>query len=144
MWSYSNQGNIKKLEVLQKRCVRILTFSDFLTHAKPLFNQLNILQLDDIFHAQKLLFMFDVFTKNVPNELNQYFCLNNTIHSYNTRSINLYHIPKVRLKRTGLQSLRYEGPNLWNRFLNKNVQNDILKNKKVFKQFLKTYVLKTY
>ena len=144
VWSYSNQGNIKKLEVLQKRCVRILTFSDFLTHAKPLFNQLNILQLDDVFHAQKLLFMFDVFTKNIPNELNQYFCLNNTIHSYNTRSINLYHIPKVRLKRTVLQSLRYEGPNLWNRFSNKNVQNDILKNKKVFKQFLKTYFLKTY
>ena len=89
--------------------------------------------------------MFDVFTKNIPNKLNQYFCLNNTIHSYNTLSINLYHIPKVKLKRTVLQSLRYEGPNLRNRFFfNKNVQNDILKNKKVFKQFLKTYFLKTY
>ena len=46
----------------------------------------------------------------------QYISLCFTIHSYETRSSMVFHIPKAKTSRFGLNTLRYEGANLWNKF----------------------------
>ena len=37
LWGFTSEENIKKIEVLQKKCLRIMTFSDFDCHSNPLY-----------------------------------------------------------------------------------------------------------
>ena len=47
-----------------------------------------------------LLFMFD---------------FNKSVHSYETRSSQMFHIPKEKTLRFGLNTLSYDGAKLWNK-----------------------------
>ena len=58
VWSYSKQDNIDCIRKLQKRCVRILSFSDFNGHTNALFFEFKLLKIVDIFVMQKIIFMF--------------------------------------------------------------------------------------
>ena len=60
--------------------------------------------------------MFDFIIENVPQELKTIFVINRSIHSYATRSSMVFHIPKAKTSRFGLNTLRYDGANLWNKF----------------------------
>ena len=56
VWSYSTQRNIDGIIKLQKRCIRIITYSEFIEHTGPLFSELNT--------AQKMKFFIkDFFSK---------------------------------------------------------------------------------
>ena len=37
IWGLTTEENLNKIEVLQKKCVRIMTFSDYNSHTNPLF-----------------------------------------------------------------------------------------------------------
>ena len=60
--------------------------------------------------------MFDFLNENVPDELKPIFVINRSIHSYETRSSVVFHIPKTKTSRLVLNTLRYDGANLWNKF----------------------------
>ena len=59
VWSYSAQRNIDRIIKLQKRCIRIITHSELNEHTGPLFFELELLKVKDIFSLTKLLFMYD-------------------------------------------------------------------------------------
>ena len=61
--------------------------------------------------------MFDVINENFPDEVKTIFVINTSIQSYETRSLMVFHIPKAKTSRFSLSSLRYDGTNLWNKFL---------------------------
>ena len=61
--------------------------------------------------------MFDFINENVPEKLIAVFVINRSIHSHETRSSMVFHIPKAKTSRFGLNKLRYDGSNLWNKFL---------------------------
>ena len=48
LWGLTTEDNIHKIEIIQKKCVRIIPFSDFNSHTNPLFIQLKILKLRDV------------------------------------------------------------------------------------------------
>ena len=118
VWFYSTQSNIDRIIKLQKLCIRIITYSEFNEHEHtgPLFSDLKLLKLKDMFSLTKLLFMFHFINENVPDELKTTFVINRPIHSYETRSSMVFHIPKAKTSRFGLNTLRYDGANLWNKF----------------------------
>ena len=66
VWSYSNR----------KRCIRIITYSEFTQHTGPLFSKLKLLKVKDIFPSTKLLFIFDFINENVPEKLKTIFVIN--------------------------------------------------------------------
>ena len=51
-WGLTSEENLKKVEILQKKSLRILTFSDFRTN--PLFIQLKLLKVCEIITLQQL------------------------------------------------------------------------------------------
>ena len=53
LWDLTTEDNIHKIEIIQKKCVRIITFSDFNSHTNPLFIQLKILKLRDVIKLQQ-------------------------------------------------------------------------------------------
>ena len=56
--------NIEKIEILQKKCIRILTFSPFNSHTSDLFKNLKILKVRDIIKMHQLKLAFDIFNNN--------------------------------------------------------------------------------
>ena len=69
VWSFQTQCNIDRLIKLQERCIHIFTYWEFIEHSGPLFSELKLLKVKDIFSLTKLLFMFDFVSKNVAKEL---------------------------------------------------------------------------
>ena len=105
VWSYSTQRNTDRITKLQKRCIRIITYSEFTEHTGLLFSELKLLKVKDIFSLTKLLFMFGFINENVPEELKTIFVINKSILSYETRSLMVFHIPKAKTSRFGLNTL---------------------------------------
>ena len=81
VWSYSTYRNVDRIIKLQKRCIRIITYSEFTEHTGPILSELKLLKVKDIFSLIRLLFMFDFINENVPEELKTIFVINRSIHS---------------------------------------------------------------
>ena len=143
-WQYTSKTNINKVFKLQKKCLRMMTFSDFDAPSDPLFKKLELLKLQDIFNLRVIEYIYDYFNTCLPPTLNKMFTLASDIHSHQTRSVDKLFIPQVRSHHYGTNSLTYSAPALWNSFLN---ITDLLNNvpsKCILKKRLKTHFLKAY
>ena len=60
IWCYTSQKNIMKIFILPKRCMRLITFSNFQEYIKPIFKNFKILKLQDIikFNTLKLIYLY--------------------------------------------------------------------------------------
>ena len=76
---------------LQKRCVRIITFSHYLESTSPLFRTLEILNLKQIVIHRITLMMYRNMLNMLPKFISMLFKKNNEIHDYNTRRGNSLH-----------------------------------------------------
>ena len=104
IWGNSCDVHLNPLVLLQKKIIRILTSSSYLSHTEPLFYRTKILRVDDIF---KLYLGIHMFKKK----------LNDTIvhpsHSYFTRH-NSNAVPNFQRLSKSQNSLTYIGPTQWN------------------------------
>lgn len=103
VWSFTSKSNLDSIFKLQKKMIRIITFSDYFAHTNPLFVQLNLLKTDDIFKAELLKFMYDLSSERLPAVFNDFFNKNKNLHSYETRgrSNDHFHIPSVQSSKFG-------------------------------------------
>ena len=84
LWGFSP----KRLIILQKKAVRTISLSRYLSHSTPLFKNLKILKIDDQYSIQ----LYKLYYKNTNNLLPSYFnsftpYYNNEEHSHNLRSM---------------------------------------------------------
>ena len=70
--------------LLQKKAIRIITFSDFAAHTSPLFKTLNIVKLPDLIKMQNLLFIHNVMNDKVPSYFHDCVHKIKSGHHYNT------------------------------------------------------------
>ena len=54
VWGLTSGVNLKKIEVLQKKCLRIMTFSDFGCHTNNVFIQHKILKVREIIKLHQM------------------------------------------------------------------------------------------
>ena len=85
VWSYSRKSNIDCLIKLQKRCIRIINFSEFDSHTDPQYSELKLVNVNDTFSLGKLLFMSDFIKVNIPEDVKRLFIFNKSLYSYETR-----------------------------------------------------------
>ena len=89
VWGSTYSSNLNRIALLQNRVVRIINKEKFDTHTDPIFKELKILKLDDIylFHLGKFMYLFQ---NNLLSIL-----WTNQVHNYNTRSSNqnLFYVP---------------------------------------------------
>ena len=57
--------------------------------------------------------MFSLSTNSLPKKFSDFCIYNNQLHDYNTRSKNLFRLPKTRTKLRQF-SIRYLGPTIYN------------------------------
>ena len=106
-WGYSS-GRIFSL---QKKAVRIISKSSFNAHTDPLFKQLKILKLQDIFKLKALKFYFRYKNNEVPNYFQNIFETFQVHHSYNTRHRGNASLP-IPARSRNKKCIRFYIPNL--------------------------------
>ena len=140
IWGSTYPSNLNRLRIIQKKVVRSITNSPYLSHTNPLFHTESILKIDDITKLNIASMMYLFHTNQLPTTFNQFFRLNSEIHSHNTRQSHNYHT-NYRKTKLAQFSISYVGPLLWNRY-NKLLQN--CKNIFTFKKLLKEELLSKY
>ena len=106
----------------------------------PIFNDLKLLKLSEIFELQLLTSVFDSVKKNSPGCFHDFFLFNSSVHQHSTRQASQGDLFMSRRNslQYGLKSILYLGARFWNtlpiEFLN-------APSKASFKATLKTYLL---
>ena len=116
LWGLTYPTYFKPVVTLQKRILRIMTFSEPASHSEPLLKSLNLLKFSDIIHLEILSFVYQWSHKITPTCFPDYFKPISSVHSYYTRQSlneNLLVNP-VHTTQYGIHSLRYTGTTLWN------------------------------
>ena len=104
-----------RISKLQKRDLRIITNSKYNAHTDPLFKQLHLLKVKDIFDVQCLKFWHKFVNKKLPNYFRDMFKYNYELHEIGTRSHDQLHLYPTRT--SGARNvLRHHIPELLNKF----------------------------
>ena len=77
--------NTNRIVQLQKKARRTISNSKFNANTEPLFKELRLLKISDIFNLQCLKFYFNVTHRQTPVFFFTFFIQNNTVHSHETR-----------------------------------------------------------
>ena len=114
-WGSTYPSTLQPLCVLQRKTLRIMTFSKFDEHSSPLFKSLNILKFSDIVTLLIAIFMFKFHNNFLPHVFNNFFIPVSSVHNYNTRLAKKqsYYLPKARTN-YGIFNIRFKGPKIWN------------------------------
>ena len=139
-WGGACQTTLQPLSVKQKLIIKCMLFQSYRTSSSPLFSQLGLLKLNEVYKLQIGKILYNQIKQNNIIIIHNLTSLSD-IHSYSTRSANNqnFHLPLVH-SNLGKTALTYQGPIIWN-----SVPNDI-KNSSIyqFKFLLKKHFLKSY
>ena len=104
-----------RISKLQKRALRIMTNSRYNAHTEPLFKQLHLLKVKDIFENQCLKFWYKYVNNKLPNYFRNMFTYNHELHEIETRNHDRLHLYPTRT--SGARNvLRHHIPELLNKF----------------------------
>ena len=127
LWGDASKTHSNSLVLFQKKIIRIITNSDYLSHTKPLFIQTGILSVPLIY---KYVLGIQMFKLNSANLIPY------SDHPYNTRNKSAS-VAFQRLTQTQ-KSISFCRPQLWN-----NILSDIRNSTSIsmFKRSYKTFLL---
>ena len=138
VWGSANVSELDKILILQKKAVRMMTYKDQYPQipgprnpSDPIFNELGVLKVQDVFKLQVSKFIYDCLSSNTSSIFWDWFILNHMVHSYNTTSntivnmnskfevesvseTNILHTQCSKLVNYGAKRLKVAGPFLWN------------------------------
>jgi len=112
MWGSATKIHTNKITLLQKKAVRIISNARYNDHTEPLFRELKILKLDDIYKLKLNKFMFSLNSGLLPSPLSNMIISNRDVHVHYTRNRNNPHIEQRQTKRAS-NMLKHLGPTIW-------------------------------
>jgi len=115
IWTSTYPTHLDKLQILQKKAIRVITNSSYNSHTKTLFHNLNVLTINQIRQVQTYDFMFRYERNLLPSAFNSFFPT--ALLTTQTRSNRTYICPYPRTN-TRKFSIGYQGPLLWNNLPN--------------------------
>ena len=138
-WGSAKQSHINPLIVLQKRICRIITESNYYAHSGPLFKQLEMLKVNDLYLLHCQMYMYKTLMLNAYPKTKDRIASLQTHHQYQTRNIALRNV-YCRIS-VCQQSLLYNIIKAWN-VLPDNVKN--VKSITTFKKTCKKLIITNY
>ena len=112
-WGFESNRIIK----LQKKALRIITLSNYISHTEPLYKQLSLLKVDDILKLQQLKFYYKYLHNDLPRYLQNWrFVFKCEVHGHDTRYKNKIYTYKIKHE-FAKKCLRHNLPLLLNTFL---------------------------
>ena len=113
IWANTYPTRLDKIKKLQKKIIRIITFSNYTAETAPLFKKLSILSIDNINNEAVAIFMFRYFNNGLPISFQNFFKLNKELHNYNTRSSTQIHKNYIRTNYKKYSTVN-KGREIWN------------------------------
>ena len=117
VWFLSSSKAIKnKIEKLQKKALRIISFSDFRDSSSPLFKKWKILKISDIVELQNCLLCHSFLNGKLPSSFETFFQRCSDIHNAPTRfsKSECFYMPRVKSVKYGMNSITSACIHSWN------------------------------
>ena len=118
-----DETKLTKTITLQKKAMRLMTFSDRDAHSNPLFKKLNILKLPDIVSTNNVNLVHKSLNGNIPHSYKNYFCEIEANNRYNTpcNPNTLCSIPlgSVKVSTDKVGTIQHQCAQDWNTLLKK-------------------------
>ena len=115
------QHDISKTITLQKKAIRLITFSPKYTHSSPLFKETSIIKLEDQIKINNMLFVHHTLRNESPSHFNDFFKLHLPNHRFNTRNVlnSYYSMPPGSVSLTNLpnKTIKLDCAQNWNKYL---------------------------
>lgn len=146
VWGNADSHEINKVFLAQKKAVRILSNADYLAPTDPLFSNLGLLKIEDIFKNQIASLMWDHDKGNLPNCFESYFTKVRKIHKYETRmacSNKLSVDMAINTSTHGQTMFKYYGPRIFNEMADLTFYENS-RTKNTFRKKYKTHLLGKY
>ena len=117
LWGSTYDTYIHKLFVAQKKIIRSMSRATYYEHCHPLFCNLKLLKLEDIYQLEVCKFMFKYVNNALPKQLCNIFKRTSVIHAYGTRQTTHLRSYKARTN-VVTNSILCNGPVMWNKLHN--------------------------
>ena len=128
---------------LQKRALRIMTNSKYNAHTEPLFKELEMLKVSDIFDVQCMKFWYKFVNKSLPKYFGTIFTFNNELYQIETRGQNQLHLFPTRTI-SARNVLRHRIPELLQKYPRAITQRAKTHSIESFVTLLKAYIFGSY
>ena len=117
VWGQTFPSYIEPIFKLQKRAVRTISHLPVYSRSTPIFMNLQLLRVTEIFEMKLLTFVYDSVNRISPSCFHNLFKMNSSIHHHHTRQAyrgDLFQ-PQWNTISFGRRSISQLGPKLWNR-----------------------------
>ena len=138
-YGVTKQDNINKIQVLQNKLLKVLTFRNYRYSTNKLHNDFDILKVNDIINQEILTFVHEYINNRLPSIFDEYFTHRFTIDTYITSERKIWFITPRFYTDTGGDAIKVKGAQLWNGLkldIKPNISN------KFFRKAFKDSVLK--
>ena len=128
-----------------KKVLRVISCKKYNAHTDPLFKNLELLKVDDLFMISKLKFYYKYINNKLPNGIlqNIQFQLNQDIHAYNTRQARNMHVPRYNHS-FAKNCLRYDLPDTINKTPEYICEKILTHSLQGFTKYVKNYFVCSY
>ena len=143
LYGLAGEKYTKKISLIQKRAIRIVSNASFNAHTKPLFSELKILNFFNTLKCKLAIFMWEYDHGLLPTCFNNYFKRVRETHEHNTRSNSHNKLSENILVKTdlhGKKMFRFIGPRVFNCIVELNFYKNC-KTKQHFKNKIKDYLI---
>ena len=109
-------NRLDRIIILQKRCIRLITFSEFRAHSSPLFHQLSLLKFPDLVKLHNLISIHNICNKSAPSRIVNTYSLRYYPEAHVTRGkrVGLFVTPMCQTSTYGIRSVLYQSIDHWN------------------------------
>ena len=108
--------------------LRIFSFADFDSHSNPLFTEMEILKIWELFKIHQLKLAFEFYRGLIHMDLCSLFKKSEDVHTtnlnLNSNRKNCLFLPSVKTVNYGSRSLRYQCASIWNYFMTSKIRLD--------------------
>ena len=132
-----------RLAKLQKRAVRIITNNKYNAHTEPLFKDLHLLKITDIFDVQGMKFWYKFSNNTLPNYFRSMFQYNSSLYETETRNHDRMHVFPTRTF-AARNVLRHRLPELVDQFPADLIRKAKTHSITAFSNHIKHHILESY
>ena len=119
VWGNACDTHLDPIIKIQKKCVRVITFSHYLEPTESLFKDLKILAFKELVIQRILVLMFKHNIGIMPKPISSLFTKTTEIHTYNTRHCSSLH-PAIGKSEATYRTFSYYAILIWN-YLSKSI-----------------------
>ena len=144
VWGFTFPTYVNKIEILQKRAIRMIDYQHRLAHSDPIFLSLKIIKVRDIAKQQLITVMHRKLNGSLPSDLNMLFTLSPTPGIITRNRQHFDETFSTKRYRTRIAS--WMGPRLWNSLFVSHLLIVELENmsKETIKNYTKQQLLLSY